>query len=193
MSEDTWEEARSVGRRLWDGLKRATTSASEAADRTLTIARLRSSVKRLHKQRRKVERIIGEKVYALHKKGKVRNADILQECERIDEMRSRIEELEQRIEQMQAEEPEDTPDLVDDSPLTGQDDEQQPGTPVEVETDDFEEQTEEPDLTDDISLEDDSDEVVGDIDITISTPHPEDDDSTGENVEEDSGSGDEDI
>ncbi len=188
MSEDTWEEARSVGRRLWDGLKRATASASEAADRTLTIARLRSSVKRLHKQRRKVQRIIGEKVYALHRKGKVRNADILHECERIDEMRNRIEETEQRIEELQKEEPEETDELEDDSFLTDEEEAEETATPVEVETPETEEAPEEPDLTESISLEDDeTDDSAADIDVTISTPDTDDDDGTPESAEEDTG------
>ncbi|MFO7946795.1 MAG: hypothetical protein R6V19_08265 [Armatimonadota bacterium] len=192
MSDDTFEEARSVGRRLWDGLKRATTSASEAADRTLTITRLRSTIKKLKNQRRKIEKAIGEKVYQLHEKGKVRNADILQDCERIDDLRKRVEETEQRIEKLQAEEPEETEELEDDSFLTDEEEAEETATPIEVETPEAEEAPEEPDLTEGISLDDGEDERESDIEVTISTPTPEDE-STQENAEKTSGDDDEDI
>ncbi|MBM3501163.1 MAG: hypothetical protein FJX74_21125, partial [Armatimonadetes bacterium] len=63
---------------------------------------------------------IGHKVYALYGRGKVRNADILPLCERIDEIGKRIEALNAQVRELAKPKPKgvlaDAP-LADDSPL----------------------------------------------------------------------------
>ena len=75
-------------------------SLAEAIDQRSEIVRLNASMRKLNGERG--ERIveIGKKVYALHKRGQVRNQDVLVECERIDEISGEISEVRRRIEEL---------------------------------------------------------------------------------------------
>lgn len=165
MSDDTWDEARSLGSRIWQELKKATSTAADSADRHLKITKLRRKLKRLISQERDVNRGIGEKVYQLHQKGKVRNTDILEECRHIDELRENMEDIENQIRELQTEKEEKEAELEDEDFLTDEeDDSEESEVAVEVETP----PADESDCGD--GDEDESEDVDTVIDVEVTSP-----------------------
>lgn len=107
MNEDSPQQAsqqqpRNVGSNMWEHLKRGGESAAESAQRHFSIQRLNSRIRRLKRRRRKLFYAIGDKVYALHRKGKVRHADVLPSCEGIDAIVEEIGKLLDEIQIIQA-------------------------------------------------------------------------------------------
>ena len=107
MNEDSPQQAsqqqpRNVGSNMWEHLKRGGESAAESAQRHFSIQRLNSRIRRLKRRRRKLFYAIGDKVYALHRKGKVRHADVLPSCEGIDGIVEEIGKLLDAIQVIQA-------------------------------------------------------------------------------------------
>lgn len=98
-------------------------SLAEAIDQRSEIVRLTASMRKLNGERG--ERIveIGKKVYALHKRGKVRNRDVLVDCERIDEISSEIAEIRRRIEELRmgAANAAVSAEVEDDTPIAEED------------------------------------------------------------------------
>jgi seryl-tRNA synthetase len=61
---------------------------------------LRSEITDLVGTRDRLMSEMGHKVYALHARGKVRNADLLAICERVDELNDSINELNRQIQEL---------------------------------------------------------------------------------------------
>jgi hypothetical protein len=80
-------------------------------------------MQRLRARRRDTLQTIGEQVYALHGRGRVRNRDVLQNCEALDQIACQLADLHRQVEELreQARRPASTQEPLDDSFLTDDD------------------------------------------------------------------------
>jgi len=126
---DFFQKAQDSAERLVRGSVRASGTALEWIDRRAAVYRLEGHIRGLVRQRRDLLMEIGKQVYALHKAGKVRNKDVLANCESIDQLGEQVEDLQAQIEAIRR------PDrglqveveLDEDEPLTEEADEAAPG------------------------------------------------------------------
>lgn len=65
-----------------------------------TLQQKRAEIRRLARERQQLLIDMGNKVYTLHRKGKVQNRDLRSDCERIDQISADIARLEQEIEEL---------------------------------------------------------------------------------------------
>jgi hypothetical protein len=125
---DMMTRVRDLGRLFLRSAKETGESAAEMIEQRTQIQRLAAQVRRLDKERSGLIRQIGAKVYGLHGQGKVRNQDVLVDCQRIDAIIGEIAKLKHEIELVRAaslEKGVEIPVLEDEAPL---DDEE--ATPV---------------------------------------------------------------
>jgi hypothetical protein len=99
MSEDTGQQPENLAGNIWEYVKRSGENAAEKVQRHFSVQRLNSRIRGLKRKRRKLLYAIGEKVYELHKKGKVRHSEVLPSCESIDRI---IDEIGKLVDEMQA-------------------------------------------------------------------------------------------
>ena len=95
----------------------------------------RGKIRELARERRQVLINMGNKVYALHRKGKVQNRDLLADCGRIDRIGEDIARLEREIEELKrqaAEEP-GAVEVSDEAPVVGEEDIEASAVEIEVE------------------------------------------------------------
>ena len=84
----------------------------------------RSEIRDLARERRQLLIDMGNKVYALHRRGKVQNRDLLADCDRMDRIGEDIARLEREIEDLKrraAEEP-GAVEVGDEAPVVGDED-----------------------------------------------------------------------
>jgi len=86
--------------RLGEAIRKSSDAAGKWIDLQAEIGRRTARIRRLQGEREKLIRQIGEKVYTLHTRGKVRNRDVLEDCVRIDEILGEIERLRREIEEL---------------------------------------------------------------------------------------------
>ncbi len=108
-----WNRAR-------EWLQRGSSAAGKWIDLQTEIGKRSAAIRRLQGEREKLIKQIGEKVYTLHTRGKVRNKDVLADCLKIDEILGEIERLRKEIEELRrqmraAEEP--LAGVQDETPL----------------------------------------------------------------------------
>ena len=143
MTSDERNQATGLGGGVWDALKRGGDSLAQAARRLAQVQRLQSQMQRLRARRRDTLQTIGEQVYALHGRGRVRNRDVLQNCEALDQIACQLADLHRQVEELreQARRPASTQEPLDDSFLTDDDfdEEMEIAEPVDVETHDEQE------------------------------------------------------
>jgi hypothetical protein len=87
-------------RRVGQYLRRGSEVAGSWIDEQAAITQRIRAIRHLRSEQQKVLTTIGGKVYALHRRGKVRNRDVLAECQRIDEILAHIARLRNEIEQI---------------------------------------------------------------------------------------------
>ncbi len=114
-----------MGRQVARWAKTGGGSAAEWWDEKSAIQKRAAQMRKLNRQRREVTVRIGSKVYTLHRRGKVRNRDLLADCQKIDEvdaemerLKGEIEEIKRRKQQAAAEPAE----LEDDAPVVDESD-----------------------------------------------------------------------
>jgi hypothetical protein len=118
---DMMSRVRDLGRLFWRNAKETGESAAEMIEQRTQIQRLAGQVRRLDKERNGLVRQIGAKVYGLHGQGKVRNQDVLVDCQRIDAIIEEIAKARHEIEVVRAASLEkgiEIPVLEDEAPLT---------------------------------------------------------------------------
>lgn len=118
---DFMSRVRDLGQLFWRNARESGEAAAEALEQRAAIQRLAGQIRKLDKERGELVRQIGGKVYALHSQGKVRNQDVLVDCQRIDEIKQEIAGLQQDIEKIRAASLEkglEIPVLSDESGLT---------------------------------------------------------------------------
>lgn len=119
------DQFKSAGKTLSEFLKKTTDHVSERWEELTAIQDRRREAWELAREREKLMVEMGAKVYSLHKRDKVKNRDLLSDCERIDTIGSEIARLEREIEElrrekMQAEAPE--VEVSDDTPVVDDED-----------------------------------------------------------------------
>jgi hypothetical protein len=118
---------------LGSWLRRNSEVAGEWIDEQAAITQRVRAIRKLRGDQQQALGIIGAKVYSLHTLGKVRNKDVLVDCQRIDEILARLERLKQEIEEIKRRSTRPEIKLIqieDDEPLTEPGDEEIPA-PVE--------------------------------------------------------------
>jgi len=89
---------RDLGKLFLRSARETGESAAEMIEQRTLIQRLALQVRRLDKERGNLLREIGAKVYGLHGQSKVRNQDVLVDCQRIDAIIVEIGRLKHEIE-----------------------------------------------------------------------------------------------
>jgi len=95
-----WTQLKQFCSRLFRTSKHGMETLAETLDRQAAIQRLAAQARALSRERNQLVVTIGKKVYALHRRGKVKNRDVLADCKRIDEIRDQIESLKAQIEEI---------------------------------------------------------------------------------------------
>lgn len=97
----TWgEQAKSFLHRIAEYLRRGSEVAGQWIDEQAAINQRIRAIRRLRAEQQKLLTLIGSKVYTLHTRGKVRNRDVLADCQRIDELLAHIARLKEEIEEI---------------------------------------------------------------------------------------------
>ena len=142
MTSDERNQATGLGGGVWDALKRGGDSLAQAARRLAQVQRLQSQMQRLRARRRDTLQTIGEQVYALHGRGRVRNRDVLQNCEALDQIACQLADLHRQVEELreQARRPASTQEAIYVGFLTDDDfdEEMEIAEPVDAEPADVE-------------------------------------------------------
>jgi predicted hydrocarbon binding protein len=110
-------------KRAWTDLRRGARELGETTTDRLQryrhIQDLNTQIKKARARREELHVLMGRKVYALHKKGKVANKDLLKQCEEIDELVKAMEQCQQEIDRLKAEPAEEEVEVTDESPVEG--------------------------------------------------------------------------
>jgi hypothetical protein len=123
---DFMTRMKDLGRLFLRSARETGETAAEMIEHKAQIQRLVVQVRRLDKERSNLLSQIGAKVYGLHGQGKIRNQDVLVDCQRIDAIITDIAKLKHDIEQIRAASLEkgiEIPVMVDEAPLTEETDE----------------------------------------------------------------------
>lgn len=134
MKSDEWSQAKDVGSSVWEAVKRSGDGIAQAAKRLAQLQRIQAQMQKLRTRRRNTLYAIGEQVYALHGRGKVRNRDVLKSCGELDLIARQLADLHRQVEELreQARQPCATQEPVDDSFLTDDDDLDEATDDVEI-------------------------------------------------------------
>jgi len=97
---------------LWDSVKRNVSSAQLSADKLLRVNRERSAISSLEGEIKRLKKDLGDQAYLLYQAGKIKQKDIVDTCEPIDELYAQIQTHEEAIEAIQSE-------TLPEAPLTG--------------------------------------------------------------------------
>lgn len=96
-----WRQRMSEGfRRAVAWIRRGSEAAGEWIDEKAAITSRLRTIRRLRADQQRLLSTIGAKVYTLHTRGKVRNRDVLADCQQIDDILARIERLRKEIEEI---------------------------------------------------------------------------------------------
>ncbi len=94
------EQVRSFFQRVAEYVRHGSQVAGQWLDEQAAINQRVRAIRRLRAEQKKVLLVIGSKVYTLHTRGKVRNKDVLTECQKVDEILAHIARLKQEIEEI---------------------------------------------------------------------------------------------
>ena len=75
--------------------------AAEATGTRLQEMRLAAAIRKLQGEREQTIKQIGTKVYTLHTRGKVRNQDVVGDCQKVDSLSEQIKGLRRQIEELE--------------------------------------------------------------------------------------------
>jgi len=94
-----WRQRMSEGlQRVVTWIRRGSEAAGEWIDEKAAITSRLRTIRRLRADQQRILSTIGAKVYTLHTRGKVRNRDVLADCQQIDDILAQIERLKKEIE-----------------------------------------------------------------------------------------------
>jgi len=122
---DVKKTLRDMGEQVAKWAKSGGSTAAEWWEEKSSITARTGQIRRLSRRQREVISEIGTKVFTLHKRGKVRNRELLADCERIDEINAEIDRLKAEIEDIRTRRRQATieeKELEDDSPVVDEDD-----------------------------------------------------------------------
>ncbi len=114
-----------LSRNFSDWVREGSGNASEWWDHKSAIQKKLSRIRQLMRQRQETTVGIGAKVYSLHRKGKVRNTDLLADCEKVDDIAEQIEMVKREIEELRDRDSgvkPDEPEMTDESPVVDEED-----------------------------------------------------------------------
>lgn len=114
---------RELGGLLWRKARQGGEAAAEALEQQASIQRLVGQIRKLQRERTQLFGQIGTKVYALHGQGKVRNQDVLVDCQRLDAIGEEIARLRRQIEDIRTAslaQGVSLPQIADDTALTAE-------------------------------------------------------------------------
>ncbi len=114
---------RELGGLLWRKARQGGEAAAEALEQQASIQRLVGQIRKLQRERAQLFSQIGTKVYALHGQSKVRNQDVLVDCERLDAIGQEIDRLRRQIEDIRTAslaQGVQLPEISDDTALTAE-------------------------------------------------------------------------
>ena len=115
-----------LSRNFSEWVREGSGNASEWWDHKSGIQKKFSRIRQLMRQRQETTVGIGAKVYSLHRKGKVRNTDLLADCEKLDDIAEQIGEVKREIEELRdrsAGVTQEEPEMTDESPVVDEEDE----------------------------------------------------------------------
>lgn len=127
---DRLSKAKEFASAKWAGV-------SETLSTQRQIRGLRGEITESVKARDRLMAEMGQKVYALYGRGKVRNADLLAICERVDEISQSIEGLNRQIQELARPQPQgevEDVELEDESVVAEEEDEPEEPEEAEEET-----------------------------------------------------------
>jgi len=110
---DQLSKAKKLAGETWSGLTAAVSTQWQ-------IRGLQKQIAEVVGERDRLMMEIGHKVYALYGRGKVKNADLLELCQQIEEASRNVDSLNQRIRELSEPRPEgalEEADLEDETPL----------------------------------------------------------------------------
>lgn len=88
---------------FWNSVKRNVSGAQLSADKLLRVNRERSAITNLEGEIQRLKKDLGDQAYLLYQAGKIKQKDIADSCEPIDELYAQIKVHEEAIEAIQAE------------------------------------------------------------------------------------------
>ena len=97
-----WEKVRGWSHRVFRRGKVGMESLAVSLDRQAMIHTLTTQMRGLMRQRNELLLGIGKKVYTLYVRGKVRNKDVLADCDKIDAVREQIKALQAQIDEIRS-------------------------------------------------------------------------------------------
>ncbi len=118
-----------LSRNFSEWVREGSGNASEWWNHKSAIKKKLSRIRQLMRQRQETTVSIGAKVYSLHRKGKVRNTDLLADCKKLDDIAEQIEFVKQEIEELRDRSTgvkQDDPEMTDESPVVDAEDEDAP-------------------------------------------------------------------
>jgi predicted transcriptional regulator len=119
------DQIKSANKSVSKWAKKTTSAVSEWWDEVNAVNERRSEIRDLAREREKLLVEMGTKVYTLHRRGKVQNRDLLNDCERIDDIAETIERLEEEIAELKRQKAQARPREVkvsDESGVVGEED-----------------------------------------------------------------------
>ena len=121
-----FDDVKAVCRGAFHKGRKGVDDLAVAIDERTEMAKLNSRIRALTRERGELVTQVGKKVYSLHTRQKVRNRDILQDCERIDGINDEVGRLREAIEALRRGPQDDlsVPPVEDETPL--EDEEQAP-------------------------------------------------------------------
>jgi hypothetical protein len=125
---------RQVWQRLTTGARDTSQSAGAYLDRQRKVMALRADLRKARGDRGDLYTVMGRKVYALHRKDKVANKDLLRSCQEIDELNTLMEAKQTQIDALLA--------LADEEEIYIEDDTELPEDKGEPDEAEEEEETE---------------------------------------------------
>ena len=111
-------------KRVWTDLRRGARELGETTtdrlQRYRRIQDLNAQIRKARARREELHVLMGRKVYALHKKGKVANKDLLKQCEEIDELARAMDQCQEELDRLRAEPTAEEVEVTDESPVEGE-------------------------------------------------------------------------
>ena len=114
-----------LSRNFSEWVREGSGNASEWWDHKAAIQKKFSRIRQLMRQRQETTVGMGAKVYSLHRKGKVRNTDLLADCNKLDDIAEQIEVVKREIEELRdksAGVKQEEPEMTDESPVVDEED-----------------------------------------------------------------------
>ncbi len=117
---DFLDDAKNVAANLWRKSREGVDNLAAAIDQRAEAGKISGKMRNLNREREDLVTEMGKKVYALYRRGKVENLDLLAACKRIDEIAAELEAAREALEKLRNEaKPElEVPEVMDDTPAT---------------------------------------------------------------------------